>query len=463
MPNSKDKSLDRKLVNTDNNDWTVRDQILKSIKKILITCIAAASAGAILFYYINIGTQGANSVTIRYWNLFTGPDGKTMLELVKKFNQTHPEITIRMQRMKLHTYYNKLFVAGLGNRTPDVFIIHASAVERFVKADLLRPVNELLLSQNGIPVSDFSDKVIQSVIREKSIYGVPLDTHIIGMYYNVDLLKETGFTDSRGIARPPSNRQEFMEILKRNTMDIDNNGRNDKWGFAFTWLRTNIATVMWQFGGEFFNEDYTQCTLNSADNIEALEFCTNLVNKYKFSPPPGTEQSEGWIGFRQGKVAITLEGVYMLTEIKKLESLNIAGSPVPVLGRKRAAWADSHIICLNRDLKEKKLTASWKFVKFLSDNSLEWAAGGQVPARKSLLKSEEFREMEIQSEFARQLDYIHYMPKVPFIGEFCAELEIAAEKALRGSLSPKRALDIATERVNKVIKRYQQGREYGDE
>jgi multiple sugar transport system substrate-binding protein len=140
----------------------------------------------------------------------------------------------------------------------------------------------------------------------------------------------------------------------------------------------------------------------------------------------------------------------------KLESLNIAGSPVPLLGSEKAAWADSHIMCINKNIKDKKLIAAWKFVKFLSDNSLEWALGGQIPARTSLLKSKRFSEMKIQSEFARQLPYIRYMPRVAFIGEFCSELDIAAEKALRGSLSAKESLDIAAQRVNKVIKRYNQ-------
>lgn len=430
--------------------------MLNKIKNIFLVFILIAFAAAILLYYGNINTGQTSEITIRYWNLFTGPDGKTMLELVRKFNQLNPEISVRMQRMKLNTYYNKLFVAGLGNRAPDVFIIHASAVERFIKADLLAPINNLINSKNGIPVKDFSSNVIDSVTRGEDIFAVPLDTHMIGMYYNKDLLKESGFVGDDGCALPPRDRREFLEVLARNTKDSDNNGRIDKWGFAFTWLRTNVATVMWQFGGNFFNENLTKCTLNSPENIEALEFCAELVNKYKFSPPPGTEQSEGWIGFRQGKVAIALEGIYMLPELMKLESLNIAGSPVPLLGSEKAAWADSHIMCINKNIKDKKLIAAWKFVKFLSDNSLEWALGGQIPARTSLLKSKRFSEMKIQSEFARQLPYIRYMPRVAFIGEFCSELDIAAEKALRGSLSAKESLDIAAQRVNKVIKRYNQ-------
>ena len=384
-----------------------------------------------------------------------------MLELVKRFNRENPDISVHMQRMKSMTYYNKLFVAAIGERTPEVFVIHASAVERFVYAGFLRPVNEMLNSENGIPWDDFNERVIDAVTRDGKIFGIPIDTHMLGMYYNNQLLQKSGFVDSQGHPRPPQTRDEFMAILASNTKDMNGNGCNDNWGFTFTWLRTNIISVMWQFGGKFFNDDFSECLLNSPENVAALEFCADIVNKYKYSPLPGTEQSEGWIGFRQGKIAIAFEGIYMLPELKKLDSLDFSGGPLPVLGKEQATWADSHVLCLSRELKGKKLEAAWRFVKFISDNSLDWAVGGQVPVRKSLLNSDRFKSMPIQSAFARQLPYIHYMPRVPYIGEFCTELDVAAEKALRGSASAQEALDMATQRVNKIIQRYRSNPKQG--
>ncbi len=428
--------------------------MFRKLKKILLISFAVIFAALVLFYYTRGSVENSDAVKVRYWNLFTGPDGRTMLGMVRHFNEQNPEISVRMQRMKLATYYNKLFVAGLGDRTPEVFVIHASAIERFVKAGLLRPLNNLVNSEKGIPLNDFSERVIDAVMRDGKIYALPLDTHMLGMYYNDEMLKNTGFIDRSGKASPPENREQFLSVLEKNTADTDNDGRVENWGFTFTWLRTNIASIMWQHGGEFFNDDYSKCTLNSPENVRALRFCADIVNKYKYSPPPGTEQAEGWIGFRQGRVAIAFEGIYMLPELQKIEAFEISGSPLPVLGDKPASWADSHVLCISRELEGEKLRSAWKFVKFLSDNSLDWAVGGQVPVRKSLLKSERFKSMKIQSAFAKQLPYIRYMPRVPFIGEFCSELDIAAERSLRGSIEPKDALDTATERVNKVIKRY---------
>ena len=74
---------------------------------------------ALLLVSCGAGKQGKQ--TVRFWNVFTGPDGRTMLKLIKRFNQENPDIHVIMQRMDAATYYNKLFVAGLGGRAPEVF------------------------------------------------------------------------------------------------------------------------------------------------------------------------------------------------------------------------------------------------------------------------------------------------------------------------------------------------------
>ncbi|MEA3055019.1 MAG: hypothetical protein QOD30_451, partial [Actinomycetota bacterium] len=66
-------------------------------------------------------------VELRFWNSFTGPDGRTMLAIIKKFNADHPDVHVTMQRMEAGPYYNKLFVAGLGGRAPEIFVSHVHA------------------------------------------------------------------------------------------------------------------------------------------------------------------------------------------------------------------------------------------------------------------------------------------------------------------------------------------------
>lgn len=393
----------------------------------------------------------SRKITVRFWNGFTGPDGRTMLKIVKRFNRENPDIRVLMQRMDWGTYYNKLFVAGIGNRAPEVFIIHAGNIERFMQANFIRTIDDLVAGENGMDTRDFSENIWNAVEKNGRHYGLPLDVHIIGMYYNRALFRKAGIVDEKGEPKPPETREEFLKALSKLTKDANGDGQTDTWGFVLTWYWTNLYSLMCQWEGKFFTPDNDKCLLNSPENVEALQFCVDLIRKYKYSPPP--ENFDSWIGFRQGKVGIAFEGIYMLADLERQKDLDFAGAPMPVLGKVPAAWADSHILCLKTGLEDKKLDAAWRFMKYLSDNSLDWAEGGQVPVRSSLRNTERFRNMKIQWEFAKQIPYIRYVPRVPFIFEYGQEFNVGVEKALRGTLSPKQALDEAAENVNEIIER----------
>jgi multiple sugar transport system substrate-binding protein len=392
--------------------------------------------------------SGAAQVTIRFWNGFTGPDGRTMLKLVKRFNQDNPDVHVIMQRMEWATYYNKLFVAGLGGRSPDVFVIHTDSLPRFQRAGFLRPMDDLF-GPDGLDPNDFDPNVRDAVLYNGRRYAVPLDIHILGMYYNRELFRRAGIVDERGEPLPPRTRDEFLDDVKKLT---DRTSKNPTWGFVFTWLRTNVYAIMCQYGGTFFNDDATATTIDSAANVAALQFCTDLIQKQHVAPAP--QDFDSFIGFRQGKVGLLFEGIYMLPDLQRQEGLDWGAAPLPLLGEKPAAWCNSHNLCIRSDLSGPELDGAKRLVRFISDNTLDWAEGGQIPVRKSLRESKRFESMYAQREFAKQIPYATYMPRVLFVNEYLQEYETAIDSALRGSTTPQAALSNAARRISAVIQRY---------
>ena len=415
------------------------------IRKFHIASFLALSA---LFAPLSCNTAQKQVVTLRFWNGFTGPDGRTMLNLVKKFNEQNPDIHVLMQRMDWNTYYNKIFVAGMGNRAPEVFVLQSRAIQRFASAGYCRANDDLVNGPDGIDTNDLDPNVWNAVQQIGKHYALPLDVFPMGMYYNRTLFKEAGIVDSKGEAKPPDTRAEFLEAMRKITRPASG-GKPAHWGFVFTNLESNCYTIMRQFGGEFFSPDYRKCSVNQPENIEALQLCTDLIQKYRYAPSP--ENFDAWIGFRQGKVGMVFEGIYMLADLQKQKDLDFAGAPVPLIGNHRATWADSHTLCLRSDLKGAELKAGWKFEKFLSDNSLDWAEGGQVPVRKSLRATERFRKMAIQTEFAKQIPYVCYVPRLNFVFEYLKEYSTGLEKGVRGTQTPKEALDLTTSKIDDLI------------
>ncbi len=389
---------------------------------------------------------------IRFWNGFTGPDGRTMLRMVRRFNRENPDVRVLMQRMDWATYHNKLFVAGLGGRAPEVFILYPSMLPRFMQADFLRPLDDLVDGPNGIDAEDFVPAVWDAVSIDGRHYSIPLDIPTIGMYYNKKLFREAGIVDEHGEPRPPTGRTDFLEAARALTRDFDGDGRPDQWGYGFTWFRINVMALMKQWNGELFSPDGKTCVLAGPENVDCLRFCHDLIEEERVAPPP--QDFASWIGFRQGKIGMVFEGIWMVAELEKQTDLECGYAPLPCLGSQPAAWATSHTLCMRRGLDPADAEAAWRFIRFLSDNALEWAAGGQIPARRSQIASPPFQAMEAQAVFARQLSYVHFDPPVPFILEFLTEYDAAVERALRGSMSPEASLRVAAENTDAAVRRY---------
>lgn len=416
---------------------------LRPTRRELLHVAGTLAAGGVL---ASCGGGGGKKTTVRFWNGFTGPDGRTMLRMVQRFNAQNPDVQVVMQRMDWNTCYNKLFVAGLGGRAPELFVAHTRAMERFVRAGFLRPNDDLIAGAHPIDSNDLDANVWDGVNFGGKHYGLPLDCHAMGMYYNRTLFREAGFTD----AQVPANRADFLHVLKAITR-AGTGGKPDTWGFVLTNWESNLYTFMRQFGGEFFTPDHAKCILNNPENAEALQFAVDLIHRHKVAPPP--ENFDSWIGFRQGKVGVAFEGIYMLADLQKQKDLDFSGAPVPQVGVHNAVWADSHNLCLRADLKEPELSAAWRFVQYLSDNSLDWAEGGQIPVRKSLRAAKRFQEMSVQAAFAKQTPIVNYLPRLPFIFEFQTEFNLALEKALRLRATPAEALKGAEARMNAIIAR----------
>lgn len=417
--------------------------------RILAGAVAVAIIAGIVLARCG-GGAGDGPVRIRFWNGFTGPDGRTMLRIVRDFNAANPDVQVTMQRMDWATYYNKVFVAGIGGRAPEVFVVHTDSLPRFQGAGLVAPLDGLLAGLPGWDPADIDETVWLSVAFDGEHYALPLDVHMLGLYYNKDAFRAAGLVDAVGEPLPPATGDEFVDALEVFAALARREGSDTEWGYALTWFRTNAYALMCQFGGAFFDAS-GRCVMNNAENVAALEFLVDLVHERGLAAPPANFDS--WIGFRQGKVAMVFEGIYMLGDLEKQGALDFGAAALPQIGPHPATWAASHNLCLNADLSGRERDAALRFMVYLSDNSLRWAEAGQVPVRKSLRASDAFQDMGAQRAFAEQLDRIVYGPRISFSTEFWTEFDLAVEKALRGSAPPEQALREAQDRVNAVIER----------
>ncbi|NLN75074.1 MAG: ABC transporter substrate-binding protein [Armatimonadetes bacterium] len=389
-------------------------------------------------------------VHLEFWNGFSGPDGTTMERIVREFNKLHPDIQVRMQIIPWGTYYDKVTLGLAFGGSPDVFVVHADRLPEYADRSALYDMDELIRS-DSISAADFMPRPWNAGNWKGVQYAIPLDCHPIGLYYNTKLFEKAGIVDDAGRAKPPTNLAEFVDAAQKLTIDSNGDGAPEQWGYVFTWFRTNYYTYLSQFGGDLFTADGRKPALNSPQAQDSLDLMRDFIYNRRFAPSP--EGQDAWIGFLTGKVAMALEGIYMLSSMESQEDLHFAGAPCPVFGKKPGAWANSHMLVMPADSDPVKREAAWKFIKYLSDNSLKWAEGGQVPVRRDILESPEFKKLTVQHEFSKQLPYINYMPSSISLNQALPFFDAAVEAVLCNIKPASEALAEADRRIGEVMSR----------
>ncbi len=404
---------------------------------------------------------GKQVVQITFWNGFTGPDGRVMLEMIRNFNRENPDVQVSMQRIAWGTYYNKLMVSAIDGRGPNVFVLQAQLLPRMDRGGFIDDVTTLY---DDALRADIDPSVIARVNfpteGKERLIGLPLDIWPRGMYYNADMLNDIGMVNADGSAHPPETQDEFLKAAAALKKDFDGDGVVDQWGWGFGPWNDNFMSLVPQFGGRYVDEN-GEPTLDDPGNIAALQFLVDMLQKYKVAPPPQGGVA-GWTGFRQKRVGMVFEGPYMLGDLKRINDgisdgdpkfFHYMGAPLPQIGPKRGTLADSHVLCVRKGLDEDTRRAALRFIKFLSDHSLEWADAGQVPIRKSVLASEGFRKLQVQFAFSQQLPYVMYPPRTPSLNQLQNNINLAVESAIRGNATAADALKKANQDYKKYLER----------
>lgn len=407
------------------------------------------------FLLVVVLASSVTAVEINFWNGFTGPDGKGMAKMVDQFNQLHAgKIKVNMQVIGWGEYYQKIVTSIASGKAPEVGIMHVDRLPEFAGKGVLVSLNDVI-TDLGWSADNFIDAVWKAGIYQGERYGIPLDMHPLALYINKDLFREAGLDPED----PPKTKGEFLEVAKTLTKDTNGDGKIDQWGTAIpgSWPGPQfiVPTIIHQYGGKYTNQDVTEVTYDSPAAIEALQFIVDLIYKDQVSPRNIQQDGEVTL-FRQGKLAMHFNGIWMINGFKAQEGLNFMSYPVPRLGNQMAVTGGSHnfVIFRQRYHDQEKRDAALEFIKYISNNSAEWATFGQIPALNSVRESEDFQRLEHQAAIAEKIAYLVFPPLHPALNEIITPLHQESNLAILGKKTPEEALRDAAKRAQKALDAY---------
>ena len=315
------------------------------------------------------------------WFLGKGMDGSNFVE---KFEAANPGIKLNLDVVSWNDVYTEVDTRIANNNAPDILNIDVFA--NYANEGLLLPVKDYCPDDL---FGDFFPSFIDQSIIDDTVWAVPDLASARALFYNVDILNEVG-------VEVPTTWAELQDVSQAIIDYYD--GEIYPWGIDMTTDegQAAFAYYTWGNGGGFVdaNGDWA---VNSAENVEAIQFAISLVNDGFTNPNPATQTRYDLQDmFAAGKLAMVIAPNQLPTYVAdKGGEINMATAGLPANEGK----ASSSVGVMDRVMAFKddsapdqaaRNEAIGKFLKFFyaPENYVGWVSmEGFLPAVNSAVEA----------------------------------------------------------------------------
>jgi multiple sugar transport system substrate-binding protein len=394
-----------------------------------------------------------NAAPLTVWNPFTGPDGNFFNQIVNDFNAETPNCEVTVATQPGGEYIQRLEAAAEANQLPHVIAAGYDALPMLVENGIVIPIDDFT-QQAGLDAGDFPEAIWNAGQWRDQRVGIPIDTHPMVFFYNRAIFEEAGLDPDS----PPTNREEFENAIRQ----VQENTNADGYQMVASGPGANFlvgiqfAALFYQGGGEWTNADYSEATFNSPAGVQAAEYLASLVNDLGV---PRVESDAEINAFQQGNNAMVMSGIWETTRYDEALGEDLGVAPVPeIFGS--GTWGGTHNMAMTSAAQDGDLRqCAYYFIDWFSDNSLQWGAAGQIPARNDVRESDDFQNpgdeglLPLISQMAPLAEAVQFLPTIPgggdllFVGNGAGE---AATLVINGE-NAQQALDNAAQFNTQVL------------
>jgi len=383
-----------------------------------------------------------------------GPLGKTLESMVSDFEKEHPDIKVKLVGMGDYSALaQKLMGAIAVDNPPTIAQVYESWTTQFYEQNQMFVLDSFIHSPDGLTEEELNDMFAVFTENNKwdgKFLTFPFNKSVPVYFYNITMF------ESLGIKQFPVTWQEFREVCKQLTQDIDGDGKIDIWGTGGgvnSWL---FGCMLYQKDGRLLDESNKKVTFNTTTGADILQYMIDLI--YKDSVSNFVTGYEPQNDFLSGKIGLIWGTIVSWAFMRDKMTFPIGIAPIPSWD-KNAVLSYGTNICLFRKANEKQKEAGWRFIKWFTrpEQQAKWASGTfYVPVCRGALTQPEYvkalNETKGLQDAINQLDYAYFEPRGEewFAGR--KHLGEAMEQAMRLRLAPRKALDEAALKIEKEWK-----------
>ena len=244
------------------------------------------------------------AMTLNMWCIATESDSNrhSYEAAIEEMATNHPEITLNWEAFENESYKTKIKAAVSADELPDIFFTWSCAfLGDFVSAGKVYCLDDVYQNyKDELPVV-----MLGNSTYEGKHYGVPLTMNIVGLFANMDLLKEAGYDEI------PGTYEDFIKCCD----DLKAKGITP-FGCAGkeTWCVTEYleSIIEKSIGAEELNNVFVNgATWNNQGIADAVDTFQEMITKEYFDPAGiGLTNDEVKANFMAGKYAFYMNGTW---------------------------------------------------------------------------------------------------------------------------------------------------------
>ena len=380
-------------------------------------------------------------VHLTFWAM--GAEGTAVPQLVPEFERRNPGISVEVQAVPWTAAHQKLLTAYAGDSLPDISQIGNTWVSEMAAIGAL--------SATPAFASDLLEDQFPAVLETNRIDGQAMatpwyvDTRLL--FCRTDLLSQAGYD---AVPDTWAEWKRAMHGIKR----VAGPGN-----YAIL-LPVNEFEQLLTFGLQgdepLLRDHATRGNFSSASFIAALTFYKSLFDEGLAPLVSATQISNVWTEFQRGYFSFYFSGPWSIGDFRRRlppeTQWSTAGIPGPD-GPGASAPGGSSLAVFRTS---RNPDAAWAWVRYLLEPDTQVRFNqitGSLPARQSAWDAPALASDPMIQPFKAQLARAKAVPKAPEWERIVTEMQIVAERMVRGEFTPETAGAEIDRRADRLLEK----------
>lgn len=372
--------------------------------------------------------------------------GTEATKLPQLLARTLPDLArrVKVQALPWTAAHSKLLTSFAGGSLPLVGQIGNSWIAEMVALGALCPVPET----RAALLADQFPAVAETNRVNGKVYGIPwyVDTRL--QFYRKDLLARAGY------AAPPPRWDDWKTAARK----LVKSGEASRFAVLMP-LNENehLLGIALSAGAAFVRDDGGRGDFSAPEFIEALGFYRSLYAEGLAPVASASEIANVWAEFARGTFAIYPSGPWTVGDMRARlpaalqDKWGTAPNPGPQGTGSAPPGGSSLVVYAGHGARED---LGWQVIEGLVGVPAQralLAITGDLPSRRAVWDSAGLTSDPVMRAFAAQLDHARPVPKLPEWERIVTEMQVVAERMVRGEFDVKGAAAEMNRRADTLL------------